>query len=126
MTGSPWQTRAVSSTEIDEYLAGLPDPDRAALDELRRTILQVVPGAEQCISYGLPGFRVGGKVVAGFGAFKEHLSYFPHSGSVFDALGDALDGYSRTKSALHFTASTPLPDDLVRRLIEAKLAELGR
>jgi uncharacterized protein YdhG (YjbR/CyaY superfamily) len=125
MSGSPWQTRAVSTTPIDDYLAGLSEPDRAALDHLRRTILDVVPDAEQCISYGLPGFRVRGKVVAGFGAFAHHLSYFPHSGSVFAELGDELAGYDRTKSSLHFTPDEPLPADLVRRLVEAKLRELG-
>jgi uncharacterized protein YdhG (YjbR/CyaY superfamily) len=125
MTRSPWQTRPVTTTEIDAYLAALSDPDRRALDELRAMILEVVPDAEQCISYGLPGFRVRGKVVAGFGAFAQHLSYFPHSGSVFDALGGALDGYERTKSSLHFTADEPLTAALVRRLVETKLHELG-
>jgi uncharacterized protein YdhG (YjbR/CyaY superfamily) len=116
----------MTSQDIDTYLASVDEPDRRALEGVRRSILRVVPDAEQCISYGLPGFRLDGKVVAGFGAFAKHLSYFPHSGSVLDALGDVLDGYSRTKSALHFTADEPLSDDLVRRLVEAKLAELGR
>ena len=71
----------MSEQEIDQYLAALDEPKRSTLEALRRSILEVVPDAEQCISYGMPAFRLQGKVVAGFAAFK-HLSYLPHSGSV--------------------------------------------
>ena len=76
------ETDRVSAREIDDYLAALDEPKRGTLEQLRRTILGVVPDAEQCISYGMPAFKLDGKAVAGFGAFKHHLSYFPHSGSV--------------------------------------------
>jgi uncharacterized protein YdhG (YjbR/CyaY superfamily) len=62
---------------------------------LRRSILSVVPDAQQCLSYGMPAFRVDGRVVAGFAAFQSHLSYLPHSGDVLAEV-DALDGYDRT------------------------------
>ena len=61
-----------------------------------------MPEAEQVISYGMPAFRVDGKTVAGFAAFKNHLSYLPFSGSVLSQLADELEGYTMTKSALHF------------------------
>jgi uncharacterized protein YdhG (YjbR/CyaY superfamily) len=114
----------VAAYEIDDYLAGLPDDQARALDDLRTSILRVVPDAEQCISYKLPAFRVHGKVVAGFGAFSNHLSYFPHSGSVLDDLGIDATGYGGTKSSLHFTPDHPLPDHLVERLVHAKLSEI--
>jgi uncharacterized protein YdhG (YjbR/CyaY superfamily) len=114
----------VAAYEIDDYLAGLPDDQARALDDLRTSILRVVPDAEQCISYKLPAFRVHGTVVAGFGAFSNHLSYFPHSGSVLGVLGVGAAGYGGTKSALHFTPDHPLPDDLVERLVQAKLSEI--
>ena len=63
----------MSREEIDDYLAGLEEPKRSTLEALRRSILAVVPDAEQCISYGVPGFRVAGKMIAGFAAFKNHL-----------------------------------------------------
>src|SRR5450755_3537623 len=72
----------MSQRDIDRYLAALDEPKRSTLEALRQSILEVVPEAEQCISYGLPAFKVHGKVVAGFAAFKQHLSYLPHSGSV--------------------------------------------
>ena len=84
----------MSQREIDEYLAALDEPKRSTLEELRRAILDVIPEADQGISYGMPAFKVDGKVVAGFAAFKNHLSYFPHSGSVLPELADDLSGYA--------------------------------
>jgi uncharacterized protein YdhG (YjbR/CyaY superfamily) len=83
---------AVSAAEIDEYLLAVDQPKRATLQALRRTILEIVPEAEQVISYRVPAFRVQGRVVAGFAAFKDHLSYLPFSGSVLEQLGDELHG----------------------------------
>lgn len=116
----------VSAAEIDEYLRGIEAPKREALEALRRMILEVVPEAQECISYRIPAFRLRGKVIAGFAAFTEHLSYLPFSGSVLAQLGDELDGYSMTKSALHFTADHPLPQALVRKLIAARLQQLDQ
>ena len=76
----------MSKAEVDEYLASLEEPKRSTLEALRRTILDIIPEAEQCISYGVPAFRLQGKVIAGFAAFKNHLSSLPHSGSVFPEL----------------------------------------
>ena len=77
------------------------------------------------ISYRVPAFRVDGKTVAGFAAFKDHVSYLPFSGSVLEQLGDELDGYAMTKSSLHFPADRPLPKTLVRKLIAVRLGEIG-
>jgi len=115
----------MSAAEIDEYLAQLDEPKRSTLEHLRRSILAVVPNAEQGISYRCPAFRVGGRVIAGFAAFTNHLSYLPHSGSTLAELGDELTGYSMTRSALHFGVDTPLPDELVARLVTARLREAG-
>jgi uncharacterized protein YdhG (YjbR/CyaY superfamily) len=115
----------VAASDIDDYLAGLDEPKRSTLEEMRRRILAVVPEAEQCISYNMPAFRVAGKVVAGFAAFKRHLSYLPHSGSVFPHLADQLDGYTYSSGALQFPIDEPLPAPLVEQLIAVRLRELG-
>ncbi|GAA4733741.1 hypothetical protein GCM10025782_36580 [Pedococcus ginsenosidimutans] len=115
---------AMTADEVDAYLAGLEEPKRSTLEALRRSIRAVVPDAEECISYGMPAFRVEGKVVAGFAAFKHHLAYLPHSGTVLAGLSDALTAYERTSGSLHFPVDEPLPDELVRSLVEAKLATL--
>src|SRR5579875_1223392 len=96
------------ASEIDDYLARVEEPKRSTLEEVRRRILEVIPEAQQTISYQCPAFKVGGTVVAGFAAFKNHLSYLPHSGSVLAAVPDAA-GYGGTKSALHFAVDEPLP-----------------
>src|SRR5579863_1132726 len=110
----------MSAAEVDAYLEGLDEPKRSTLGQLRRDILAVVPDAEQCISYAMPAFRVDGKVIAGFAAFAHHLSYLPHSGSVFSELGEEIASYKRSSGALQFPIDTPLPDALVRRLVEIR------
>lgn len=119
------ETSVVSENEVDAYLAALEDPKRTTLERLRTTILEVVPDAEQCISYGMPAFRLEGKVVAGFAAFKRHLSYLPHSGSVLSELEDDLREYALSKGALRFPIDEPLPDALVRKLIGVRRRQLG-
>jgi uncharacterized protein YdhG (YjbR/CyaY superfamily) len=111
----------VSVEEVDAYLAEVDEPKRSTLQALRRTILEIVPDAEQVISYRVPAFRVQGKIVAGFAAFRNHLSYLPFSGSVLPRLADELEGYTMTKSALHFPVGEPLPKALVQKLIAARL-----
>jgi uncharacterized protein YdhG (YjbR/CyaY superfamily) len=114
----------VTPGSIDEYLAALDERKRTSLQELRRTILGIIPNAEECISYGMPAFRLDGKVIAGFAAFKNHLSYLPHSGSVFRELTDDLAGYDSTPGSLHFPIDQPLPKALVGKLIAIRLKEV--
>ena len=116
----------MSAREVDEYLAALDEPKRATLERLRETILAIAPGAEQCISYGMPAFRLDGKVVAGFAAFKNHLSYFPHSGSVLPELADDLVGYTASKGTLRFAVDKPLPTALVKKLIAVRQRQLAK
>ncbi len=110
---------------VDDYLEVLDQPKRATLEELRRTILEVVPEAKETVSYGMPAYKVHGKTIAGFAAFKNHLSYLPHSGSVLAVLADDLGSYQCTKGSLHFPVDQPLPRDLVRKLLKTRLAEAG-
>ena len=70
----------MTQAEIDHYLEILDEPKRSTLRELRESILSVIPEADQGLSYNIPAFRLNGKVVAGFAAFKSHLSYLPFSG----------------------------------------------
>ncbi|MFT3916639.1 MAG: DUF1801 domain-containing protein [Anaeromyxobacteraceae bacterium] len=109
---------------IDAYLAKVPAARRPLLAALRERILAAAPEAEECISYGLAAFRVRGKVVAGFQATEQGGSYYPFSGTTLGTLADALEGWSRTKSALHFTAERPIPAALLRKLLKTRLSEL--
>lgn len=111
----------MSADEVDRYLDSVEEPKRTTLAHLRSTILDIVPDAEEGISYGVPGFKVRGKTIAGFAAFKNHLSYLPHSGSVFPELREELSGYSTSSGALRFEIDKPLPRGLVERLIAVRL-----
>ncbi|HET6824931.1 MAG TPA: DUF1801 domain-containing protein [Amnibacterium sp.] len=115
----------MTAADIGEYLAGVPEPGRATLEEVRRRIRDLVPSATEGISYAVPAFLVDGVPIAGLAAFRHHLSYLPHSGHVLEALGPLVDGYTRTPGSLHFPIDEPLPVDLLRALLAAKAQLIG-
>ena len=107
---------------IDAYLAGVPPEQRAALEALRATIRAIVPDAQETISYGLPTFRWHGNLVA-FGAAKAHCALYPMSGDLIAANAEALAGFSTSKGAIRFQPDAPIPDALIRRIVETRMAE---
>jgi uncharacterized protein YdhG (YjbR/CyaY superfamily) len=111
---------------IDEYLASVGNEQRAVLAALRRTIKKIIPRAEECISYGMPAFRLDGVVIGGFSATAKGCSYYPFSGATLHTLASDVAKYDRTKSALHFAPGKPLTAGLVRKLIKARIAETRR
>jgi uncharacterized protein YdhG (YjbR/CyaY superfamily) len=115
----------MSQQEVDAYLARLDEPKRTTLQQLRRTIRSIVPEAEEGISYGMPAYRLQGKVIAGFAAFKNHLSYVPHSGSVFAEIPDEVAGYVTSKAALQFPIDRPLPKALIKKLLAIRLKQVS-
>lgn len=113
----------MSVSEIDAYIAAQPEPQRTTLEGLRRQILSVIPEAEQCMSYGMPGFRVQGKVVAGFASYKKHIGYYPHSGQVFSRMMEDLAGYevSEKGGGVKFPIDRAVPDTLIEKLITVRM-----
>ena len=107
---------------VDDYLAKVAAPQRAALESLRRIIRSAAPQAEECISYGVPAFRQG-RMLVGFGATANHCSFFLMSGTTVAAFADELAGYDTSKGTIRFTPENPLPAALVRKLFKARLAE---
>jgi uncharacterized protein YdhG (YjbR/CyaY superfamily) len=99
---------------------------REALQKLRAAIHKAAPGAEECLSYGMPAFRLNGQLIAGFRAAAKHLAYFPMSGGVVETLREELKGYDTSKGTIRFHPSTPLPAALLKKLIRARIAELSR
>ena len=85
-----------------------------------------MPGAEECIRYGMPAFRIRGAVIGGFAATRKGCSYYPFSGTTLGTLAVEVAGYGRTRSALHFDPTRPLPVALVRKLVRTRVAEIGR
>jgi uncharacterized protein YdhG (YjbR/CyaY superfamily) len=118
---------ATKPKNIDEYLAGLTDNKRTALEKLRKTIRAAAPKAEECISYGLAAFRLNGRPLVAFGASANHCAFYPMSSSTVEAYQDELADYDTSKGTIRFPADKPLPVALVRKLVKARIAEnMGR
>ena len=123
MSSRPRRTAEPPVAGIDSYLAKLPDDQRGALEKLRKTIRTSAPGAEECISYGLPAFRLDGRVLVYFGASPKHCAFYPGSGTAVAAHKNQLEGYSTSKGTVRFQPSKPLPAPLIRKLVKYRIAE---
>ena len=108
---------------VDEYMAGLPEDRRAAMEQLRTTIRAAAPTATEAISYNMPAFKLDGRFFVSYEAFKRHYSLFPWTDGMLAELGDALKPYAVGKGTLRFPADQPIPVDLVTRIIEIRLRE---
>lgn len=109
---------------IDAYLAGLPEPQRAALEHLQEVILRACSDAVPAVSYRIPAFRYRGTVIAGFAAAKRHLSLFPFSGETVERYSPELEGFEAEKGTIRFTVERPLPDELVERIVRDRMAKV--
>lgn len=110
-------------TTHDQYLAAVPEDKRTALEKLRQAIRSAVPKAEECMSYQLPAFRLGGKVLVLYGAAAKHCSFFPGSGTAVQAHAGDLAGFSTSKGTIRFDPARPLPAALVRKIVKYRIAE---
>lgn len=111
------------ASPVDDYLAAQPAAHRAVLERIRQVIHEAAPGAEECISYGMPAFRLKGKLIAGFKGGAKHCSYHPMSGTTVATLQAELAGYETSKGTIRFAVPDGLPAGLVRKLVAARLAE---
>jgi uncharacterized protein YdhG (YjbR/CyaY superfamily) len=114
----------VVAASIDEYLATLPDDQRAALERVRREVHRLVPDAEEMISYGMPGFRLHGRSLLWFAGWKQHCSLYPLTDAFLAEHADELAEFEQTKGSVHFTPERPIPDDLLLALIQARVADV--
>jgi uncharacterized protein YdhG (YjbR/CyaY superfamily) len=108
---------------IDEYLADVKPDQRATLERLRKSIHAAAPGAEECISYGIPAFRLNGRTLVFFGAWANHCSFYPGSSTTLKKFQDDLKGFKVSKGTIRFSPDNPLPVPLVRKLVKARIAE---
>lgn len=116
------------SQAVDAYLAALPIDQREALQTLRTIIARHLPDHLEVISYAMPGFRQPGpkgRMVAGYAAFKKNCGYYPHSGHIIGLFPDETKGRQTSPGGILFTPAHPLPETLVIRLIDARLAEIA-
>lgn len=111
-------------TVIDEYLNKLEPEQKAQLGQVRQIIKRIVPEAEEVISYGIPAFKLNGSYIIGFAGFKNHLSLFP-TGAPVEALQAKLQGFKLSKGTIQFSAENPISENLIKELIEYRLAALN-
>jgi uncharacterized protein YdhG (YjbR/CyaY superfamily) len=121
MTG---ETGAAATRIIDNYIAQLPDDQARALTDLRSKVAVAAPDAVEAVSYSMPAFKLGKRVLVYYAAFKDHLSLFPASGSVMDKLGAELQSYFTGRGTLQFTPDRPLPDDVILKIVAIRRAEI--
>jgi uncharacterized protein YdhG (YjbR/CyaY superfamily) len=108
---------------IDEYLAGVDADHRDALQKLRETIHTVAPKAEECISYGIPAFRLNGRSLVFFGAWANHCAFYPGSSATLKKFRNELRDFQTSKGTLRFSPDKPVPVALVKKLLKARMAE---
>ena len=110
----------MSSKDVDFYLSQFSAEKRAGLDDLRSKLLHLIPGAEERISYAMPAVLEGGKVLAGYACFQNHLSYFPHSSIVISNSLSQLGQYKCSKGGFQFGFDHRIPIQLLEKLVAEK------
>jgi uncharacterized protein YdhG (YjbR/CyaY superfamily) len=112
----------VAPKDVDEYIAGVPEPARTTLKKMRATIRSAVPPeATEVISYRMPAFKHK-QVLVWFAAFSDHCSLFP-TAAVIDKFKNELKNFSTSKGTLHCPTNKPLPTTLIRKLVKARVAQ---
>ena len=111
------------TTEVDDYLAAVPEPARTALEDLRATIREVVPDATETISYQVPTFKYQDRPLVAYGANQSGCTFYVMSTDVFNAYKEQAKGYKSGKGSIRFEPDKPLPADLVQKIVKARISE---
>jgi uncharacterized protein YdhG (YjbR/CyaY superfamily) len=111
-------------SSFDEYLATIPEPQRAELERVRQVVRRAVPDAEESTSYGMPAFKYKQRPLLGVKASKNHLSLFPFSPEAIDAAREALVGFDLSKGTVRFSAEKPIPGPALEELVSYRLREI--
>lgn len=103
--------------DIDDCITSQKEAFQKPLQDLRAFIHELVPGSVECISYGMPTFKLAGKAFAGFNGYKNFMSFYPFGGAILGEFTDELQEFECEKSAIHFTPEKPIPQELLTKII---------
>lgn len=123
MSAKPPKSAEAQLAAVEAYLGRVPEPFRTALLELRAVIRSMAPDATESLVYGVPGFRLQSPLVC-YAAFKAHCGFYPMDPALIERFAPELDGFTTAKGTIHFTPDKPIPTDLVRRIVRARLEQL--
>src|SRR5437660_12278562 len=123
MTARRSRMSSVSASDIDEYLATVPVDARATIEKLRRLVSAAAPQAVEAIWYQIPTFKLDGRALVGFAAFKNHCSFFPMSMAIMKTYHDELNSYDTSKGTIRFPSGKPLRAALVKKIVKARIKE---
>jgi uncharacterized protein YdhG (YjbR/CyaY superfamily) len=112
--------------KVRKYMSALSPDGRRTMRKMRDTILSAAPMAEEAFSYGMPGFRLDGRVLVWYAAWKNHFSLYPITAAIQRANAAAMKGYETSKGTVQFPATKSLPVTLIRRLVRARAGEVRR
>ncbi|MDQ6870932.1 MAG: DUF1801 domain-containing protein [Gemmatimonadota bacterium] len=121
---SPRKDAKSEALKLRAYFASLPPDARRRVEQLRETIRGAAPTATEVISYGIPAFRLNGRVLVWYASWKNHSSLYPITVSLRRGYERELKGYETSKGTIRLPLARPLPTGLVRRLVKARIAEL--
>ena len=117
-------SKSTSAANIDDYITAFPPATQARLQEVRALIRSVAPDATETMSYAIPTFDLNGKHLVHFAGYAKHIGFYPTPAAI-TAFQDELAGYTRAKGSVQFPLSQPLPVDLIRRMVEFRVADMG-
>jgi uncharacterized protein YdhG (YjbR/CyaY superfamily) len=109
---------------IDDYLKDVSPTQKVELEHIRTLIKQMAPEVEEVISYGMPSFKYKKRILLHMAAFKDHMSIFPASDSMIKEVGEGLAKFRTGKGTLQFTESKPIPEAMLRKIIDYRLSSV--
>lgn len=112
------------NNQIDACIQAAPGVAQAKLKQLRALIQEFLPEADEAISYGMPAYKLRGKGVVAFAGYKQHVGFYPMSGSLIEDFKHELAGYKTSKGAVQFSLDKPLPKTLIKKLIRARVKQI--
>jgi uncharacterized protein YdhG (YjbR/CyaY superfamily) len=114
--------RGANPETVDEYIAAAPLKEHQVLEDLRRTIKAAAPEAEETISYRIPTYKYKGPLVH-FAVFKNHNSFIVVNKSILETFQKELEDFTTSGTTIHFSSENPLPEELVKRIVEERMKQ---